>query len=242
MDVPSEAPVKANGLKTLLDVIIAPKEAFEQLRIAPTWGWAFLVALVLYTVGTFLLTPALVHATQAGFPEMVAATPQLQQLTPEQQQAQLKIVLTVISFSWVFAIFIFPLILLVQTVVLLIFKAIGRGDAGFGKLWAVACNVAVPSIGLGSICVAIVAMIRGADSFQRATDVQTAMPSLALIAPAAGAKLHVFLGLINPFSLWGCFLMATGLIVTARVSKTVGWIGAVAILVVGAALAAAGAK
>ena len=53
---------KANGLKTALDTIIAPKEAFETLRVAPTWGWAFALTLVLYAIGTYLLTPALVHA------------------------------------------------------------------------------------------------------------------------------------------------------------------------------------
>ena len=43
---------RANGLKTALDMIIAPKEAFEQLRVAPTWGWALLILLVLYAVAS----------------------------------------------------------------------------------------------------------------------------------------------------------------------------------------------
>ncbi len=47
MDANSGAP-RPNGLKTALDTIVAPKDAFESLRSAPTWGWAFLLALVLY--------------------------------------------------------------------------------------------------------------------------------------------------------------------------------------------------
>ncbi|HEU5479666.1 MAG TPA: hypothetical protein VFU90_07515, partial [Candidatus Tumulicola sp.] len=56
---------KANGLKTALDTIISPKEAFEQLRVAPTWGWALLLTIVLYAFASYLLTPAIVHGMQA---------------------------------------------------------------------------------------------------------------------------------------------------------------------------------
>ena len=42
---PQTAAPKANGLSTLLNVIAAPKEAFETLKVAPTWGWAMIVAI-----------------------------------------------------------------------------------------------------------------------------------------------------------------------------------------------------
>ncbi|MBV8117392.1 MAG: hypothetical protein JOZ01_05415, partial [Candidatus Eremiobacteraeota bacterium] len=77
---------KASGLKTALDTVIAPKDAFEQLRVAPTWGWALLLVLILYALASYLLTPALVHAITADWPRQVAANPSLAQMTPDEQQ------------------------------------------------------------------------------------------------------------------------------------------------------------
>jgi hypothetical protein len=233
---------KANGLKTALDTIIAPKDAFEQLRVSPTWGWAFLITLVLYAGGTFLLTPALLHATQASWPQLVASNPALAQLTPEQQQSQLSFILKIVSFSWVFTIVLLPILLLIQTLIMTIFKAIGRGDASFGTLWAVATNITVPALGLAALCTAAVAMLRGPESFEKTIDVQTALPSLGLLMPDAPVKLHAFLSVFNPFSLWGCGLMGLAMIVTARVSKPIAWTTAGLILLSGAGLTALGAR
>lgn len=233
---------KANGFKTALDTIIAPKEAFEQLRVAPTWGWAYIITMVLYVVATYLWTPALVHAIAASWGDTIAQTPALAQLTPEQQETQLKFVLTITSFSWVFSIVVLPIILLIQTIVLTIFKAIGRGDAGFGTLWAMATNISLPSLGLGALFTAIIVLIRGTDSFNKAADVQLAMPSLAMLVPGASVKLHAFLGIVNPFTLWGFGLTVAGMIVVARVSKPVAWMAAIIPLLIGAGIAALGAK
>lgn len=242
MDLESGQTPKANGLKTALDVIIAPREAFEQLRVAPTWGWAFLLTVVLYAGGTYLLTPALLHATQASWPSVVASNPALAQLTPDQQQSQLALVLKIVGFSWAFAVVILPIVFLIQTVIMTIFKAIGRGDASFGTLWAAAVNIAFPSIGLSAIVTAAIALLRGPNSFDRTIDVQTAMPSLGLLAPAAPLKLHAFLASINPFTLWGCGLMIAAMAVTARVSRPIAWTAGIVMLVVAAGFAAWGAR
>lgn len=233
---------KANGLKTALDTIIAPKEAFEALRVAPTWGWAFIITVVLFAAGAFIMTPALIHAMQAGWPAQVAADPRMAQMTPEQQQNALNIGVSVTRFAWIFALFEVPVIALITTVVLLIFKAIGRGDAGFGKLWALAVNVAVPTLGLGAIVLGVITIVRGADSFSSNLEVQTAMPSLAMLAPGAPLKLHAFLAMFTPFTIWQLWLLATGMTIVARVSRGVAWGAGIVNLLVAALVVSALAR
>jgi Yip1 domain len=233
---------RPSGLKTALDTIVAPNDAFERLRSAPTWGWAFLLTLVLYAAGTYLMQPAVVHATQSDWPNVVAANPRLAQLTAEQQQHYLDFILRIIAFNWLFAIVILPIVLFIQTIVMLVLNVIGRGAASFGSLWAAAANSALPSLGLGAIVTAILVVLRGPDSFERALDVQTAMPSLALLAPGAPLKLHAFLAAFTPFSLWGCFLIATAMVVIGRVSRAVAWTTGILLLLIGGGFFALGAR
>jgi hypothetical protein len=242
MQMDPTIPAQPNGLKTALDTIVAPKDAFERLRTAPTWGWAFLLALVLFALGSYLLEPAIIHATQTDWPNAVAASPALSQLPADRQQHYLELVLKIVAFNWVFAIVMLPIAILIQTIIMLVFNAIGRGSASFASLWAASANIIVASLGLGTIAAALLVMLRGADTFDKALDVQTAMPSLALLAPGATAKLHAFLGAFTPFSLWGCALIAMAMMIIARVPRTLAWTTGIAMLLVGGGLFALGAK
>jgi hypothetical protein len=241
MDANSGAP-QPSGLKTALDTIVAPKDAFESLRVAPTWGWAFLLTLILYAAANYFQTPALVHATQANWPNVVAQDPRLAQMTAEQQQQILDFTLKIISFSWLFAIVLLPIIVFFQTIVMLVFKVIGKGTASFASLWAASLNIALVSLGLNAVVTAVLVTIRGPDSFERPLDVQGAMPSLALLAPEAPLKLHAFLCAFTPFTLWGCFLIATAMMVTARVQPSIAWATGIVMLLIGAGFFALGAR
>ena len=77
---------KPNGLKVALDTIVAPKEAFESIRIAPTWGWALLIAIVLGRCPPISSRPAADARVPANLAKQVATNPQLSSAVPEQQQ------------------------------------------------------------------------------------------------------------------------------------------------------------
>ncbi|HEY1654330.1 MAG TPA: hypothetical protein VGF86_04365 [Candidatus Tumulicola sp.] len=233
---------KANGLKTALDTIVAPKEAFEQLRVVPTWGWALLISIVLYALAGYLLTPAMLHAMQADWPRQVAANPRLAELTPDQQQRALTLSLTIVRWVWLITPVIAVIIVLVQSVVMWIFKAIGRGDAPFRALWAASANITVPVLGLSSVITTIIVLVRGPDSFNSQAEVQTAMPSLALLVPASAVKLHAFAAALNPFSIWGCGLTIGAMAIVARVSRAWAWITGIVGLLVAAGLVAMAAR
>lgn len=242
MNFESSAEPQANGFRTALDTIVSPNEAFSSLRSAPTWGWALLIAIVLYAIGGYLLTPAIVHATQADWPRLVAQNPRLSSLTAAQQQQQLALVLKIVQFGWISSVVILPIIIFIQSLIMLVFKAIGRGDGSFASLWAAAANIAVPAFGLAGIVLALIVRLRGSDTFNSPVDVQSAMPSLALLAPNASLKLHAFLVAINPFTVWAFVLVALAMTLVARVPRALAWTTGAVILLIGAGLAALGAR
>jgi len=212
-----------NGLKNAIDIVIAPKEALERLRVAPTWGWALLIVIVLYGVSSYLLTPAIVHATQADWPRQVAANPQLAQLTPEEQQRYLGISLKVVSWIWLISPVIAFIAIAIQAIVMLIFKALGKGSASFGTIWAAAANIQIPVLGINSLVTALIVMLRGADAYNSSAAIQTAMPSLGLLVDPSMIKLHGFLSAIQPFTLWGCGLTIAAMAIAVRVDRTWAW-------------------
>jgi hypothetical protein len=214
---------KGNGLKTALDTVIAPKDAFEELRRAPTWGWALLVVLVLYAVASYLMTPALIHASTADWPRQVAANPGLAQMTPEQQRQALAFTQRFVQWAWVFAPVIAVIAILVQSIVMLIFKAAGKGDATFGAIWASAVNIQVPVLGINALVTVAIVILRGADGFNSAAELQTAMPSLGLLVPSTAIKLHAFASAFNPFTLWGCGLTIAAMAIVARLDRAWAW-------------------
>lgn len=232
----------ANGLQTLADVILAPKAAFERLRVQPTWGWAFIAAIVIGTIGAYLIMPAIVHATQAMWPAMMAQNPRTAALSAADQQRALQITLSFMRFSWIAYIFLIPFAILVYSVVMLIFRAIGGGSASFASLWAVSCNIAVLSAGIASLVLGIIVHVRGADTFNSQIAVSSAIPSLSLLAPGVGIKLFTFLSGMNVFSIWAAVLIYMAMRITARVSAVPAVLTAVIGLCVPALLGAWGAR
>jgi Yip1 domain len=232
---------KGSGLKNAVDIVIAPKEALEQIRVAPTWGWAYLIAVVICVAVYYAYLPVTQHAMAGDFAKQVATNPQLAALTPEQQQTQLGVLMKLSPFFSLFTPIAILIFVLIQTVIMLIFNAAGRGKANFGTLWASSINISI-IYALGQIVQAVVAVVRGPDAFNSASELQRAIPSLALVAPNAGIKLVAFLGTINPFNLWSAFLVVMAMTIVARVPKVQAWLAGILSFLVPALLAVAFAK
>lgn len=234
-----------NGLLNVADVIVAPATAFERLRVVPTWGWAFLVAALLGVAGLLLMMPAQMHAFDQYGPALYASQDAVKKLPADKQQEMIAKMMSFgkmgLQFSWIFAPIIFLIGALLQTVIMLIGNAIGKGDGTFKRLWAVAVNVSIIG-GIGLLLTGLIALVRGPAAFDTPSAVQFALPSLALLAPGAPVKLGAFLGTISITSLWSTYLIATGMGIVARVPRAVAWITAVVGLLLAACLAAAFAQ
>jgi Yip1-like protein len=237
---------RRSGLANVVDIFIAPNAAFERIRQVPTWGWAFLVAVLLGIAGSLLVGPAILHAMETSMPAQLAANDAIAKLPPDQQQKQIA---AIMSFSKIFAKFywlVIPpavlLIGLVQALIMLIANAATRGDGTFKKYYALSITVAVVGTGLGSLALGAIATVRGADSFETTAQVNSALPSFALLAPSAKGALAGFLGSLNVFYLWATALLALGMTRVGRIPRGAAWATAIVMLLLTACFAAYGAR
>jgi hypothetical protein len=242
----SEATVEPrSGLLNVVDVVIAPNAAFARLRLVPTWGWAFLVATLLAIAGSLLTQPAVMHAIATGMPAQLASAPAIARLPAAQQATVIHQQLAVFGFiaryGWLFMPVWILLVGVIQALVMTIANAIAKGDGSFGKYFALSVTVAVVGLGFASLVTALIVMLRGAASFDDMKAIQSAVPSLALLAPGAHGALHGFLEALSVFNLWATALLALGMTVVGRIPRPAAWVTAGLMLLLTAAGAAYGA-
>ena len=233
----AESPVseeRRNGLSTALNVVVSPAEAFETLRVVPMWGWAFLIASVLAIVGAYLALPAQQHAQAAFTAHMYATDPRFAQMTDADKARMASINATAAKIGPLITPVILLFVGLISTLVLLLVNAIGRGKGTFKTIWAGAINISIVTFGLYQIVVGLLAVVRGADAYNKPLDSLLAMPSLAWIVPGVTGKTAQFLTGFNPFTIWGAVLTFLLLTVLCRMPKGPAYAGSAALLVVGA--------
>jgi Yip1 domain len=228
----------ADGLRTALDIVVAPRDALERLRTRATWGWAILIVMVVYALASFVMAPALVHATQADWPNVVAKNATIAAEPVEIQQKQLAFTLKIVAFSWLITPIIVLFGIFLQTLIMAICNMAGRGTAPFRRLWAVAVNIAIPVIALNGVVTAVIVLVRGSQSFSSAVEMQTVMPSLGYLVPMSSLKLHTFLTFFNPFTLWGTGLIIAAMAIVGGVSRLWAWLTGLIWLLINAGLVA----
>jgi Yip1 domain len=237
-----ETPSKSNALNTIIDTIIAPKNAFGAIRNAPTWFWAFAVSIILAMVGAYLCIPANQHALAADWPNMVAKSPALAGMSSTDQQSALSNAQKFSAFGFIIFIFVVPIFNVIVAAIMALFNTLGRGEGTFGKYWAAACNIGVVSFGIGSILIAAIVLARGADSFSSPQAIQAAVPSLAMLAPGSSPKLLAFLNAFGPITLWTTGLSIVAMLTIGRVPKLQAWLTGIVLFLVPTLLAVAFAK
>ena len=231
-----EAP-KANGLKTALDIIVAPGEALASLKLVPTWGWACLIATVLLLGGYAMQRPAQLHAAVGTVQHMVATNSMFAGMTDEQKQKIVENAQHPPAFQAVIGVIggVFTLFaaVLLNAVILLLASMVGSGSAGFRQLWAGSMNVAIPTFGLNYVVLGAICIALGPDHFATSMDLFRAVPGPAMLLPAQGLLGGILMGL-NVFMLWGCVLNIMMMRTVAGVKGAISWIAPVLILLGGA--------
>lgn len=230
-------------MKTVVDIIVAPKDAFESLRENPVWGWTLLATVVLMIIGYFLQLPATEHASYGTMQHALATSPLYSTLTDEQKARVLARVAHPPAYQAALGIASIVIVLLVaallNAVILLAGNALAHGTGDFKRLFAGSMAITVPSFGLYSLVLGIILRVLGPDHFATIADIYHAVPGLALLVPGATGKLGAFLAGIQIFSLWGCGLNILMMHVLAGVRNVVAWLFPLLILI-GAALLQAG--
>lgn len=226
-------------MKTVIDIIVSPKDAFQSLRENPAWGLTLLATIVLMIVGYFLQQPATEHASYGSMQHAMATNPLYATLSDEQKQRILARVAHPPAYQSALGIATIAIVIFIATlfnaVILLAANALGRGSGDFKHLFAGSMAIAVPSLGLYSLVLGIICRVLGADHFATVADMYRAMPSLALLAPGVSGRSAAFLAGIQIFALWGCGLNILMMRVLAGVRNAFAWAFPLIILI-GAAL------
>lgn len=231
----NENTAKVNGLTTVVNTIVSPKEAFETLRLAPTWGWAFVVTLVLYLIGYWLMLPTAHHVGVAMIQHMLATNSHMAALSDAQKQSMLQsaghpsaardLINVVFGIVGIF------LAALFNTLLMLLAKVIGKGDGTFKTLWCGSMNILVPSYAIAQIVLAIIVMLRGPDTFNSFLDLMRALPGLGTLTPGLTGFAAGFFAVISVFTIWGLILNAFMVHIVGRTSAAVAWTFAIVITI-----------
>jgi Yip1 domain len=228
-------------LQVLINIIVAPQQAFIALRERPRWFVAFVIFSLLAVLGAVVSINATIHAIGIWYPAQVAADPRTASLPPDQIKSMTNIAVGVSRYTWVFA----PVAILAFTaltgLILLGGSALFKGDAGFTRTFALAMNSGI-IIGIGQLVQGLIVLARGPDSFASPLDLAAALPSLAWIAPGAPVKVSTLLAQFQPFAIWSYVVTSLGMVTVARVSRTAGFVAAAVPWVVGIGIAIVAAK
>lgn len=237
----TQAPVaaQATGLSNVVDTVVSPGDAFDRLSMAPTWGWALVIAVILLLVGTYVESPAARHAAVQSITHMTATSPLMANLTAEKKAEIIANAGKPSIAQYIVPVVILFIIVLLNTVILLIGNAVGGGKADFKRLWCGSMNIAVPTMALGILVTGVVTMLRGPDAFNSNLDMLRAVPGLAMFAGDAPPVTVGFLSGFTVFTIWGAYLNATMMRRLAKTSAGTAWTFALLILFGGAILAAA---
>jgi hypothetical protein len=205
----------------LIKVLFEPTAVFTRVAEKPKFLAPFLGLAVVLIICVVLLMPYQQAAMAAKLAEIVRQNPQAAAAIQNAQKFA--------SAGIVFAPIVFGIILVIVAALLWVLVSVLGGEGKFSTLLSVATYAAVPGI-LLQIAGLIVLMMKGVSSVTSPEDLQPAL-GLDLLAPGATGFLLACLRGINPFSLWGAFLTATGITVTHKTSKGTGWTVAIIVLV-----------
>lgn len=186
-------------------ILFEPGAVFARVRERPRFWAPFAVVAVVSVLVGFVQLPYTRAAMTAQF--------QTQNVPPEAAQRALSFASVGPFVAPVFIAFI----LVVSTLVLWVTVSVVAGEGKFGPLLSVTTYSAIAYV-LLSLVGLIVLTLRGTAGIASLEDLQPAL-GLDLLAPGAKGFTLAFLRGINPFSLYGLFLTATGVQVTHQTSR-----------------------
>ena len=208
----------------LVKVLYEPTAVFERVREKPK----FLAPFIALALAVVLITILQLPYSKAA---MVAQLSQRPNITPDQVQTALKFA----SVGVVIAPLAYGVILAINAFLLWVVVSLVGGEARFTTLLSVTTYASIAYVLLSAVGLIVLTM-RGTSAIASPLDLQPAL-GLDLLAPDAKGFALAMLRGINPFSLYGLFLTATGITVTCRTSKGAAYTAAVIQLLVALTIA-----
>ena len=207
----------------LVKVLYEPGEVFARVREKPTFLLPFVGIVVVQVILGVVNMPFLKVAMQAQAAQAAPGGPDPSQFA---------------AIGLVFIPIVIAIALVVAAFLLWVLVSLVGGEGKFGTLLSVAAYASVPSVILLAIVGSVVLRLQGAEGITSPADMQPAL-GLDLLAPDATGFLGAVLKGINPFSIWGLVLTATGVSTTHQLSKGSGYVVATTSFVIGLLIAGA---
>lgn len=199
----------------LVRVLYEPDAVFRRVAEKPRFLIPFLALAAAILVISLTMKPFFAAAIQEGLNQAAS------RLTPEQAarmpnaSTQATILVVVSPLNVLF-------ILLIGALLLWVTVSLTGGEAKFGTLLSVLTYAFVTYVLYATIS-SIVLHLRGVESVTSMDDMRAQL-GLDLLAPNAGRFTGTFLSGFNPFSVWGVWMTGIGIALTARTSKTAGYV------------------
>lgn len=191
-------------------VLYEPGAVFGRVAEKPKFLAPFIVIAILATVIGYLMTPYQMAAGAAKLAEIA-------QTNPAAAESAKKFS----SFGFVFAPIGYGIFLVILATVLWVLVSVFGGEGKWGAVLSVATYVSITGI-LLQLVTFIVLSMKGVDQVTSPADLQPPL-GLNLLVPNTKGFLGGFLAGINPFTIWGAFLYATGIQITHKTSKNAAW-------------------
>jgi len=190
----------------LVRVLFEPAAVFERVQDKPRFLAPFVALAIIIVLVSVMQLPYTKAALSAQFSQMP-------NMPPEAAQRALSFA----SIGIIAAPIVYALILSVNALMLWVLVSVVGGEAKFATLLSVTTYASISYI-LLTVVGLVVLTVRGSESIGGVEDLQPAL-GLDLLAPGAKGLTLALLRGINPFSLYGVFLTATGIAVTHKTSK-----------------------
>lgn len=199
----------------LVKVLYEPDAVFQRVTEKGRFLIPFLALAGAILVISFTLKPFFAAAIQEGLNQAAG-------MPSASTQATILVVISPLNVL---------VILLIGALLLWVTVSLTGGEAKFGALLSVLTYAFVTYVLYATIS-SIVLHLRGVESVTSMDDMRAQL-GLDLLAPNAGRFIGTFLSGFNPFSVWGVWMTGTGIAVTARTSKTAGYVAAGIAYVIG---------
>jgi hypothetical protein len=198
----------------LFRVLWEPSAVFARVAEKARFWQPFLMVVVIAVVLGFLQLPYTKAAMAAQFAQNPAMTPEMQQRA-----------MSFAPIGLVFVPIIFAIILLLNALLLWVVVSVVGGEGKFSTLLSVSTYASIAFVLLSAVGV-IVLMTKGTGGISSMDDLQPAF-GLDLLAPSAKGFMLALLRGINPFTIYGVFLTATGVAITHKLSKGTAYTAAI---------------
>jgi len=201
--------------RLLLDIIVSPIRALNEVRDSGRWLEAFVFSAVCTLASFWLTLPASKH--------LLAAMPSGDLKNSNVGPAP-------IAFAAAAALAIIgpPVLWVIEAAVLQLAVRLGKGETSLPRLFALLANTSVPAT-IGVLVVGIGVSLHDPNTFHSATDVYLSVPVTAAALIHRTPQEVDFFTSYGIFNVWGYVLLGIGLVRGAKVSPLVATLTLVAI-------------